>query len=174
MSDRVAVYKNMTDQELLPYLAGFFDGEGTISISRVKKSATSRAGFGLAIQVSQNERAPLELFLARFGGKIYSQNWKKATRVFYSWQLTNSATRRTFLESISKYLVVKKREAEIALAFLSTVGPSGGSWLSDEESDKRNEERLVMWAEAKSIKRKRTIIGIREDCLEAETATNKT
>lgn len=145
----------MTDAQLIPYLAGFFDGEGTISISHYKRDG---GGYQLQIAVSQNERAPLEIFQTRFGGKIYSQKWEKVKRAFYSWQLTNREEKRVFLEAVSPFLIVKKREAEIALAFLATLVSSrwhggGEGWRS---------KRATMFDEMRAIKHRRTLLGMKE------------
>lgn len=148
----------MTDEQLVPYLAGFFDGEGTISLVFNKKGYFHN----LVVAVSQNESGVLELFKARFGGSIYAQKWHKADRAFYSCQATSNPTKTQVLQTLSAYLVVKKREAEIGLAFLETnvkskwkfTGESKIEWFVKRES---------MRAEMKRIKKARTIIGMRQD-----------
>lgn len=146
----------MTEAQLIPYLAGFFDGEGTISLGRYKNDG---GGYRLAIAVSQNERSPLEMFQATFGGRIYEQKWEKAQRAFYSWQVTNRVDRLKCLEMLSPFLIVKKREAEIALAFLRTMVRSR---YDVAEKVGWTAVRTAMYDEMKTIKRGRTILGMKE------------
>lgn len=154
----------MTASEQLAYMAGFFDGEGTICIRRLKDSKRRRASYTLAIAVTQNERAPLELFLTRFGGVIYNHKWQKAMRTFFSWQATNAPDKTRFLETISPYLIVKKREAELALAFLATMVPRNQRSQRGigPEHVKRIAKRHAMWVECRAIKRRRSILGIND------------
>lgn len=157
----------MTEDQLLPYLAGFFDGEGCISLTYVKKDSYHK----LVIAVAQNERAVLELFQARFGGTIYELKWKKAKRVFYNWMPTGRDRQKAVLTALAPFLIHKKREAEIGLAFIATAVRSRHD-LDAEEKQLWFRRRGEMWEEMKDIKRSRTILGIVERKLSEEASAN--
>jgi hypothetical protein len=119
----------MSDEVLLAYLAGFFDGEGTLHIVRAGGTISPRC------QVAQNSIEVLEMFKARFGGRIglYSNG---TNRKIYHWAINGKAGILPVVESLLPYLVVKREEAEIMRRFLSEgVGAVG---------DKPSPERLAV------------------------------
>jgi hypothetical protein len=89
------------------YAAGFFDGEGHVRCDIVKGYPM------LSLNVSQNERRPLEWLQILFGGHIHAQRGNKRSLCFV-WQVnTNEAAR--FIEVVLPYLMVKEAEAQEAL-----------------------------------------------------------
>jgi hypothetical protein len=96
------------------YLAGFFDGEGSISIIRRKPH-----GHVLHVDVGQIDRRPLELLRSRFGGSIQLQRRHSfGRRDLWYWK-TGSQNAVPFLEAMLPYLIVKREQAELALRFQS-------------------------------------------------------
>jgi LAGLIDADG endonuclease len=91
------------------YIAGFFDGEGSIGIYPRK----DRKSFHLRTQLAQNKNvASTELFqlLARtFGGNISIQR-SLSGKEKYNWQL-NSDAAQTFLTWLYNDLFIKKEQA---------------------------------------------------------------
>lgn len=98
------------------YVAGFFDGEGSIGIYR-----NGRGNFHLRTQLTQNitpssERLLKELH-SKWGGNLNvmrSDAYKRGGA--YNWQL-NSASALKFLEEIAPFLVLKRDQAELAIAW---------------------------------------------------------
>jgi hypothetical protein len=87
----------------IAYLAGFFDGEGSVSMAL-------QGGKYLRIEVScsQNTATVLWMFVRGFRGNIYEGNR------CYQWKIYgNEATK--FLRSIIPYLIVKRLDAEEAV-----------------------------------------------------------
>lgn len=100
------------------YIAGFFDGEGNISISPHRVSEEHKGPYlVLIINITQVDRTPLEHIAALYGGNIRihrpaNTNWS----VVHRWNITARSALK-FLEDIVPYLIVKREEALIAIEF---------------------------------------------------------
>ncbi len=98
------------------WAAGFFDGEGCVTISRRDRSPGFKEHF-LAVQVGQNNKRPLEVLHARFGGCFTKSGcWR--------WRCHGSAACR-FLQAIGPYSLVKRREVDLALELRALIGIPG-------------------------------------------------
>jgi hypothetical protein len=113
------------DQMKLAYCAGFFDGEGSISIHysmRDHKGGKVYARWQEEVKVTQLAREPLDLFTELFGGYVYETEHYTAKgehHYRFDWKLT-SRKAHEFLEVIVPLLILKKQEAEIAIEFGKT------------------------------------------------------
>lgn len=99
------------------YLAGFFDGEGSICITKWR----FHAALCVQLQVANTERWVLEWYKFVFGGNTYkkpcqNKNWKDS----YSWTVSGKKAKETLI-ALLPYLKLKKAQAEIALEFLSNM-----------------------------------------------------
>ena len=106
------------------WIAGFFDGEGCLSMS-FSPTATSYQNRGqhrLTISLTQNDRAPLDWVSSIFGGRVRAYSGRKS----HQWHLTGLDKQRAFLYAVLPYLRVKKRQAELAIEFLGTVTSNHG------------------------------------------------
>jgi hypothetical protein len=140
----------MTKQEKIIYLAGFFEGEGTICIS----NRSDRKSFQLRICVGQKDIQPLPLYVEMFGGHIYPQK-RKGVHCINQWDLKKRDAQIAFLKAIYPYLITKKAEADVAFIFLETMsGCSEGGWWSRLTSEKR-ELRKTLFLESKRLKVKK-------------------
>lgn len=96
------------------YIAGFFDGEGSIGIYHRKNT-----GFHLRIQLTQNrDIVSKELFRVLvdvYGGNLSEQKTLSGG-IKYNWQL-NADKAVYFLEEIEPFLILKKTQAQIAIAW---------------------------------------------------------
>lgn len=101
----------------IKYIAGFFDGEGSVGI--YKNSSKKYPGFYLRTQITQNKGKEVEglmLFLKNaYGGNLGEQK-TLSSGIKYNWQLGSDSAVR-FLEDIKPYLILKKKQAEIAIAW---------------------------------------------------------
>lgn len=99
----------------LAYIAGFFDGEGSVGVY----PASGKRSHHLRVQLVQNVTPEsTELFhelSLKYGGSI-STVTKKPTRPTYNWQI-NSLRAVVFLLDVLPYLRLKQRQAEIALTW---------------------------------------------------------
>jgi hypothetical protein len=98
----------------LQYIAGFFDGEGSIGIYYHNKA---KDGFHLRTQLTNNENKDalrlVNYLMNKFGGNL-SEQITLSGRVKYNWQL-NSDKAVYFLRKIEPYLIFKKDQAIIAI-----------------------------------------------------------
>lgn len=93
----------------LAYLAGFFDGEGCVSVRR------SNDSYSMAVEVTQLNPSPLIRFQKRFGGRVYMKRDKRGYRPLFAWQIVASGAVKV-LEALRPYLDGKAEEADVALA----------------------------------------------------------
>jgi hypothetical protein len=95
----------------LSYMAGFFDGEGSIGFGKCRNTIFPR------VLLTNTDLSILEEFKDRFGGDIRAlakrkDGWKQG----YYWRL--SWTRAVaFLDAISPYLRIKDRQAHTIFAW---------------------------------------------------------
>lgn len=100
--------------DLIPYFAGFFDGEGSICVHLHQRNAKA-----LVVNVSANQVDPRPLILLKekYGGSLFlTKNASPSGKVgeIWKWQLV-SAQAEPFLQDIYPWVIVKKHQVEIAL-----------------------------------------------------------
>lgn len=100
------------------YVAGFFDGEGSLGITRTIAHG-KYVGYHGVIQISQTNFEVLEFIKEEWGGtlditkrKNEKSYWKKC------WRLRMGGKKiYKFLKDILPYLIVKRPQAELYLKF---------------------------------------------------------
>lgn len=97
------------------WFAGMFDGEGCLSLNLQKNSR-----FLLGVSVTNTNIESLELFQLQFGGRVAQHSGRSCWR----WRLSGRDKTKAFLETILPYLVIKKKQAQLVLDYLSTVKDS--------------------------------------------------
>jgi LAGLIDADG DNA endonuclease family protein len=141
------------------YVAGFFDGEGSISIVRQRAGHYSDYHkIMVAIGQRARYRRILDEIAEKFGGSVTlrkqtlkeSERW--ATQAI--WSLQKWADIERFLEAIQPYAVVKAEQIAIALEFVRTrtlairqrneLGQVQGMRLMPGELDRREGFRVAM------------------------------
>lgn len=135
----------------LAYLAGFFDGEGCISVSPYKASH-GNVGYQLIVAVSQNDGRALEPFARRWGGKINVASGHLYDRTC-GWSVGSNRALRC-LADLRPYLRAKQEEAVIALTWPATEIRGRGHVLAAEVFNQRRE----IWCRLKEIKRARKVM----------------
>jgi hypothetical protein len=109
------------------YLAGLFDGEGTVSIG-ASKNSNGTVVFQLHTKIANTDLRLMQWLIKTFGGTYSvssSKKHKKNYRLQYTWHPTGKANRKEFLENIIPYLVIKKEQALIGLEFDSIYDRNG-------------------------------------------------
>ena len=107
------------------YLAGFFDGEGTIGIREHNKPGTvgghdrRTPHYRLVVSITNRDIAVLQWIADIVGGTVHpksrgSDRWAPA----WEWSLSNRAGVELMLTAIRPHLKVKARHVDVGLAFL--------------------------------------------------------
>lgn len=111
----------MSDELFLAWVAGFFDGEGSV-IVEYSKSPESVRGWRtrLLATITQTSVPCLELIQSKLGGTVkVSDHRTPETRrwaVQYVLAYSNQEA-HDFLKAIAPYVVVKKEQIELALTY---------------------------------------------------------
>lgn len=134
----------MTETEKA-WIAGYFDGEGSIVI---KRTGREKRQLALQVQMSNNRPHAIEWLHDYYGGTfLYSKN-PNSTNISARWSIVcDKAT--LFLEDILPYLKDKKRRALLALAFqrykAKTKLFSGyGKFLPEDIRERRDQFRRAI------------------------------
>ena len=106
------------NRDLLIWMAGFFDGEGCVSIGHAvrkgKRMSRTNESYTLQVIVGQKGRAPLEHFATAFGGVIYP--FRRRGMEYYRW-LVSSDKAAAALVALLPYLQLKRDVAEVGIRF---------------------------------------------------------
>lgn len=141
--------------EFLAWCAGFFDGEGTINITKRdgvydQKSKNGKKTYRqpcrthvLDVKIGQNDRRPLDLLKNTFGGCVYfsdrkSSKYSEELKRFWLWDVA-SLKAEVFLRAIAPFSRVKKEQIKIALKFRDTfTGNPAGAGIDPAVFKKRS------------------------------------
>lgn len=108
---------NLTEGEI-GWAAGFIDGEGTISIRKIKKpQGRPSPAYDMYLQVSNTKLEALHRLQALFGGTVCRANtprWGWNIRPLFHWTLA-TAQCAPCLRAILPYLCLKAEQARLGL-----------------------------------------------------------
>ena len=113
------------NKTILAYAAGFFDGEGTVGINAQKpnvKNGRTLTMYSLKIDIRNTNEDVLLWLKKNFNGNIKYYSIEKlkgsygATKPQWRWNISSNQA-KDFLELILPYLVVKRKQAELAIIF---------------------------------------------------------
>lgn len=112
--------QNLSDSDIA-YIAGFVDGDGCIAYNKTKHKNKSRfpnPTYSIQCIVTNKHRSILEWFKELFSGTIRDiDRIHCGKREIFSIWLTSGDTCRRLLGTILPYLKVKRKQAELVLAF---------------------------------------------------------
>lgn len=125
----------------LQYMAGFFDGEGSIGIYR--SSVKTTENYYLRTQLTQNTSEDflkfLKPFINYYGGNL-SKCKTLSGKIKYNWQLSSIQAIK-FLEDLVPYLILKKSQAILAL-----------KWIKQKPKPSRDNKGRIQSSKYKNIK----------------------
>jgi len=116
------------------YLAGLIDGDGSICLNKEK-----RRYYRLNVEVSSRNKDHLEYIQRIFGGYIV-ESMKNGAKL-YVW-MCRGRQAEAVLRAIAPYLILKKKQAEIALEYrdmFRNKGKNRFNPLTPEEIKRREE-----------------------------------
>lgn len=116
----------------IAWAAGFFDGEGSISVPVMR----GRVHF-IRLSISQNRLEPLRQLQSWFGGFINPHS----SDGIWTWTLSSKGS-RLFLSAVRPYLRVKYAQADLALSF--PLGMSGKPLTNELISHRESIRTAVM------------------------------
>jgi hypothetical protein len=132
------------------YLAGFFDGEGFVSIN---------SGGRVQIGITQKNPEILCEIKNIFGGNIYLESRKPG--VCSHWKITDKVGIKNFLSLILPFSVVKKKEIELGLRAVDLVREDN---LGCNPLDSDNwSKRLDIREEMQRLRPKKTLRNLQSD-----------
>jgi len=94
------------------YLAGIFDGEGTVYIGLM----TDKRRTFLKVGITNTDLTLMKWLIANFGG-AYRSEARENYRLIYRWGPKGKKNRENFLLGVLPYLIVKREQALLALEF---------------------------------------------------------
>ena len=155
-------------KELLAWMAGFFDGEGSIELGVYRNKRTNTMYFKRRVCVANTDLNVLNLFRTNFGGCIYESSFSKKNIKWKQMYYWNVATKQSisFIRAIYPYLRVKKQRADLYIMFEDCISYKmmlgrGSKPLKKEEMSRR----LVIVNELKRLNRR----GRQEDNVKSVT-----
>ena len=113
------------------YIAGVFDGEGSILIGKYPNKGNRELGYRGYMHIVNTYVPLLEQIQSVYGGKIaFQKQHGVMTRPCYSLTFSTNEIRHV-LPKLLPYLLVKKEQAEVLLAFLERQASNASAPVSD-------------------------------------------
>lgn len=130
----------MKNKLMLSYLAGFFDGEGSINIlKRLRKNFSPE--HTLTVAIGQRDGETLDWVKDSFGGNIHLVKRDNS----YFWYCSNKKA-LDFLKEVLPFLRYKKPQAELAVRFYSERSDKRSKPVPKDEIQRRERIRDEMIA----------------------------
>lgn len=155
----------MDNQQETLYIAGLFEGEGSIQLNKILVYGKILQYRG-NVQFTNTEPEIIQKFVDyckvnNWNRHVYTDKREGKSKVCYVVTITKIKDRLAFLETISPYFVGKKRkESELVIKFLklrdalernnSRRNPENGKYLK--ETTTFDEEQVGLYEEYKKIK----------------------
>lgn len=103
--------------EELAYMAGLFDGEGSIYIG--KASSHRQQLYSVCLSITNTDKDVLQWAVEHFGGAVSLKPAERAHyKTRYLWRAQAIRNTAIVLEQILPFLKIKKQQALLALRFL--------------------------------------------------------
>jgi hypothetical protein len=133
----------------IAYLAGYFDGEGTVVIGKSmyqSKKHGPQSYHSLRIQVASTDIVSIREFERVFGGYVQYHETKRPGQWKSRWDWCACAHEATAaLQQMLPHLKVKRHDAEVGIAFQRLMSAGiGGKPITQEIRDAREGLRLKL------------------------------
>ncbi|MEK6884884.1 MAG: LAGLIDADG family homing endonuclease [Nanoarchaeota archaeon] len=116
------------------YLAGFVDGEGSISCYK-RKDIRTKKGFTIntIFSITNTNKEIMQEIKQIIKGKLFFKNNGKNAKVCYSFQIQDIKTIKEFLGIIKDKLILKKQQAELMIEYCKSRQNNKGKEYSQRE-----------------------------------------
>lgn len=132
-------------EHILFYMAGVFDGEGTITLTKKTERPNSLT---LKIAVYNTDRKILDPFIEQFGGTIYEKPDKRRSKMCMMWQCPQANVFVFCQTMVSRCLATEKvRKMKVTLNFWHKTRGTSHIHLEDEIKEKRQEFYSAFYSE---------------------------
>lgn len=101
---------------LVTYLAGFFDGEGSIGLNEIRSK--------VRIRVGQVVEEPLQRYANMFGGSVRFSQITSGYLPYFQYDTNHTVRCGKILTDLYPYLIVKQATAQVALERLGLPVPT--------------------------------------------------
>ena len=147
-----------------PYLAGLFDGEGCIHISRTECrigiDCRKLPEYRLVVQITNTDTDLMQWLIKNAGGRFRAliyKNPKPNWRTCYVWMPNGHKNRGQFLLGILPYLIVKREQALLGLEFLKVEGLR--NYGTDPEATLKNSSsKQSMYEKMRALKQRKDTV----------------
>jgi len=141
------------DEKTLIYVAGFFDGEGSIIIRRVKNKLSP--AHKLVVELANTDLDLIHLLKDSFGGQVHQRKPRSPKHNRCDIWVIQCQQAAVFLRQILPYLRSKRRQAEIAIALEYRL--QAVNWRGKLLPHSEIAERDRMWQEIRNLNQKKSL-----------------
>lgn len=146
----------------LAYIAGFFDGEGSIVIIK-SKSGNFSPEYAYGVSIGQKDGQTLDWIKEKFGGNVYLV---KHDGSFY-WALGYTKA-IVFLKMIQPYLKYKKPQADLAIEFYESIQKFKLKNVHKRLSEVEISRREEIWKKMRQLKKEFTKSNYYKQCSQVQ------
>lgn len=115
------LYGNQREAVLVGYLAGILDGEGSVSLKKIKPNKHRKTpGYEGAVTLGMVYEEIVQLFVDRYGGTIRVERVPNRRPIYRYAKVGNEGV-RNILEELTPYLIEKRERAEMLLEFYDSI-----------------------------------------------------
>lgn len=132
-SDESRASLNQQEIRRLAYYAGLFDGEGCVSINKVKGIKGRRDSFQLRVNITSTNEEVVRQMPGSFGGTVLFRQRERA-QDFWNW-VAVARQARDFLVLIKPDLIIKHQQARVGIMF-QTERDARGQQKTEEDWNK--------------------------------------
>jgi len=131
--------------EVLAYIAGFLDGEGSIMLMNRRQRHKTKS-WSCRVSIANTDRPILEWIQSLYGGSIgLAKSLNPLHKDCWHWRLDSKGAVE-FLRLVRPYLRLKAMRADVVFEYASTITSVGRGGVTDEieQARKKLHEKLVL------------------------------
>lgn len=120
------------------YVAGILDGEGTIGTHACARGAGDN--WSVRVVVAMTHRELLRALQQQYGGSLTEDKVRPGRKPFHRWQLHGAQVMPLLLD-VEPYMLVKRKQVQLAIEFRSETMPRGPRSVGNEQRRTEVRER---------------------------------